>query len=177
MLFDIEKYIPVEEEAYLFDTNVWLYLYSPVTQYNYYIVEIFSRFMHKCLDCNSKIYVTSLIISEFYNTIMRIEYKSKHHDMYKREFRDTQALGDDIHSIIKYCILSKAQKLNDSFDEIDDNSFNGMYDFNDYYLVQLCKKHNIKIVTNDSDFKKFSKDVDIITLNSNYVESMNIIKE
>ena len=110
LIYDIEKFEPKANEAYLFDTNIWLYLYSRVTQYSYYIKEIFSEFMYKCVGVGAKIYVTSLIISEFYNTAMRIEYKTHQTDMYKKGFRNDQTLGDDLIGIIKYCILSKAEK-------------------------------------------------------------------
>ena len=76
--------------------------------------------------------------------------------------------------IIKYCILSKAEKLNDNFEEFTGDDFKASYDFNDYYIVQLCKSKGIKIVTNDSDFKFFSDDVDVITLDSNYVENIHV---
>lgn len=177
MLYDIEKFEPKAGEAYLFDTNIWLYLYSPVTQYSYYIKEIFSEFMYKCVGVGAKIYVTSLIVSEFYNTAMRIEYKAHQTDMYKKGFRNGQTLGDDLLGIIKYCILSKAEKLNDNFEDFTGDNFESSYDFNDYYMVQLCKSKGIKIVTNDSDFKFFSDDVDIITLDSNYVESVQIERD
>lgn len=171
MLYNIEKFEPKANEMYLFDANVWLYLYSPVTQYSYYIREIFSQFMYKCVEVGAKICVTSLIISEFYNTVMRIEYKAHNTDMYKRDFRNRQTLGYDLLGIIKYCILSKAEKINDDFDNFKCDDFSAEYDFNDYYIMKLCKSKNIKVVTNDADFKVFSKEVDVITLDSNYVEN------
>ena len=130
--------------------------------------------MYKCVGVGAKIYVTSLIISEFYNTAMRIEYKTHQTDMYKKGFRNDQTLGDDLIGIIKYCILSKAEKLSDNFEEFTGDDFESSYDFNDYYITQLCKSKGIKIVTNDSDFKFFSDAVDVITLDSNYVESVQV---
>lgn len=177
MLYDIEKFEPKANEAYLFDTNIWLYLYSPVTQYSYYIREIFSKFMYKCVGVGAKIYTTSLIMSEFYNTVMRIEYKTHQTDMYKKGFRNEQSLGNDLLGIMRYCILSKAEKLNDNFEDFTGEGFDSSYDFNDYYIVQLCKSKGIKIVTNDSDFKFFSDDVDVITLDSNYVESVQVERD
>ena len=37
-------------------------------------------------------------------------------------------------------------------------------DFNDSYYIELCKKENLKLVSNDSDFRIINEDIDLIIL-------------
>ena len=170
MVYNLESYTPKPGESFLFDTNIWIYLYSPVTSYHYALTDKFSSFMWKCIENRCNIYITSLILSEFYNTVLRIEFKNNTNKHFKNSFRNNQHLTEDISFIMEKCILEKAVKLDDSFSNIDLTGIKPEYDFNDYYLAKLCEKYNIKIVTNDTDFKQFSDIVDIIMLDCDYLK-------
>lgn len=170
MIYDLESYNPTLGESFLFDTNIWIYLYSPVTSCHYALSDAFSKFMWKCLNQDCTIYITSLILSEFYNTLLRIEYKNQNCKSYKGSFRAAQEITEEAMSIIENSIMCKVHKLDDSFVDINLNDIKPEYDFNDYYLVKLCQRNNIKIVTNDSDFKQFGDVLDIIMLDGNYVK-------
>lgn len=172
MIYNLETYKPALGESFLFDTNIWIYLYSPVSNCHYALSDAYNRFMWKCLAQECNIYITSLILSEFYNTLLRREFKNQHCKNYKESFRATQEITEEAMNIIENSIMCKVHKLDDSFVDIDLNDIKPEYDFNDYYLVKLCQKNNIKIVTNDSDFKQFEDLVDIIMLDSDYVKKV-----
>ena len=170
---NIVTYNPIEEDKFFFDANIWLYLFCPVGNYNSYTVKKYSDFFLKAIISKSKIYTSSMIISEFFNTYTRIEFNKKKSENpkiyknYKSDFRNTVEyieLSDGIIEIIKSKILKKAIKINDSFNKIDiDNILKSgsNFDFNDNYFLEICKKNKFKIVTHDKDF--LNSDVEIIT--------------
>ena len=172
---NIDTYNPSSEDKIFLDANVWLYLFCPIGNYRTEVVDTYNRFFGKMLQNKCKIYTTSMVLSEFFNTYTRIDFKIKKKENsliykdYKRDFRNTEyfnTLSNDICNIIKDKILKHSIRLSDSFDFIDminiltsDKNF----DYNDKYFAKLCEDNNIKILTNDKDFLNITNNIDIIT--------------
>ena len=76
MIIDIKKHNPSGSESYLLDTNIWLFLYCPIGNYKKDIISKYSSFYNKLLKAHSTLYTTSLILSEFINTYLRIDCSS-----------------------------------------------------------------------------------------------------
>jgi predicted nucleic acid-binding protein len=146
MIIDIKTYKPVNTDIYLFDTNIWLYLFCPLGQYNQLIIRNYSQFFNNVLKTSATIYFTSLVASEFINRYLHLEFyflQKKNPSKYKKfkdHFRGTQDYLNAsklIESTVKVKILKVSRKLDDNFSGIDlekvliemSNS-----DFNDEYL-------------------------------------------
>lgn len=165
-----------EGDKFLFDTNIWLYLYCPVGGYNQQLVNSYNNFYLDILKNKCDIYINSLILSEFFNSYCRIEFKIRRKQNpqlyrdYKRDFRNTseyESLSSDIIKIIEQKILKRALRISDNFEKLDMDDIliaSKSFDYNDKVIAKLCEEKNIKVVTNDSDFKKIGNKINIITM-------------
>lgn len=170
---NIESYIPKASDKFFFDNNIWMYLYCPIGSYNKYSVKIYSDFFDKILQSRATIFVSSLILSEFYNSYSRLDFniwKNNEKKDYKKDFRPTQRYietSEIIVNTIESRILGIAERIDDDFSSIQIDEINRKcndLDFNDSYYIELSKKCACKIVTNDRDFLKISDNVDVLTI-------------
>jgi len=165
----IDSYQPQDDDKFFFDTNIWMYLYCPIGNHKKKVIKKYSDFLKKILHAKSSIFISSLVLSEFFNAYTRLEFnilKSneplKYRD-YKKDFRETDAykkLAVDIKTTVRTRILKFTERLDDGFSDISlDELFDGIEksDFNDNYLLTLAANKNMKIVTNDCDFASIGK--------------------
>ncbi|MFQ5709447.1 MAG: type II toxin-antitoxin system VapC family toxin [bacterium] len=176
-IFDIRAYAPSSSEYFFFDTNIWMYLYCPLENYNKRTIQPYGQFLGKIIRAKSTIYISSLVLSEFYNAYLRLEFnlrRRKNPDRYsdfKRDFRRTgvcHSLLADITSAVKKQILKLAQRIDDDFSRINlGDLFQSIEksDFNDSYYATLAAKKEMAIVTNDRDFIFKGSNVRILTAN------------
>lgn len=162
---------------YFLDTNIWIFLFHPLGSYKSFQTKQYTKLLKDLLANQCKIIISSIILSEFFNTILRYEFnilKDKYPSTYKnfkKDFKGTKKYNSIINSlvnIIKSQILSIAIPISDNFDKINiDDIFKSLVkmDFNDNYIVELCSKKNIVLVTDDSDFNYSAKIIKIITAN------------
>ena len=170
---NINTYLPKASDNFFFDNNIWMYLYCPLGSYNSKIVQDYSNFFEKILNVGAKLYVSSLVLSEFYNSYSRLEFNiwkvGKGEKDYKKDFKPTDKFKETsklINMSIESRILGVAKRINDEFINmsIEDISLRcENLDFNDSYYVELAKKYNCKIVTNDRDFFTISDNIEIAT--------------
>lgn len=163
-------------DQFFFDTNVWLLLFGTVSNYQRNDQASYSSLLKELILRNKPIYITSMVISEFANVLLRHDFKqwSTTNGFNNQDFkRDFVGTNDYLNSVvtIKQLILSILSipnliKVSDSFHNIDTdiilNNF-GNVDFNDSYITQLATQNGYKIVTNDRDFQKLGNFIDIIT--------------
>ena len=150
-----------------------MYLYCPIGQYNENIVNVYSDFFGRALDVQSTIYVSSLIISEFYNSFIRLDFniwkKTQSLD-YKKDFRPTEQFQKTNQLVLRSIesrILGVSKRINEDFSTLSiENIIErvGLLDYNDSYYVELSKMYGLKIVTNDKDFDRISDDVTILSI-------------
>jgi hypothetical protein len=125
-----------------------------------------------------KILFSSLLSSEVVNAYLRNIclklYRIDKNDMtivfkdYRKSLRykkDVGMLVDDIVALKDYCYTT-----NDDFKEMDFfntiSDFVKDNDFNDYFYIKTCIKHECPIITHDGDFKNQS--VTVLTKNKSY---------
>ena len=174
---NIGGYTPKFTDTYFFDTNVWIYLFGPIANNRKREQKEYSNFYKLLIQGGKGIFVNSLVLSEFANTGLRIDFnlwkkeEQKFDADYKRDFVGTDRFKgtvDDIKQAIK-AILSKSERMTDNFNSISiANLFSefGKSDFNDAYYIELARMNDWKIVTHDADFfTDNSVNVDIITAN------------
>lgn len=169
-----------DSDSLLFDTNVWLNLFAPNNRGKQVSLNA-SNLYSTLLKNKSKVYITSSVVSEFFNSYSRIKFKEKQaidsnkYKDYKKDFRDTlefDDIADEILTIIEDELLNPRVtiKLNDDFENMDLNAILKNYesrniDYNDICNLEICKNNNIKMVTSDSDFIKSKPEIDIIYIN------------
>ncbi|WP_298148505.1 PIN domain-containing protein [Flavobacterium sp.] len=159
-----------------FDTNIWLLLYGTMANYQAKEQKIYTDFFQTLLQKATPIFLTSMVISEFANVILRRDFnqwisteKLSNKD-FKKDFVGTAKYEETI-SIIAVAV-NKILKLpnivivGDDFNAINKEAILENFklvDFNDSYYAELAYMNKYKVVTNDKDFIKMSSKIDIIS--------------
>jgi predicted nucleic acid-binding protein len=177
-IHNIESYRPSSNDVLFFDNNIWMYLYCPIGNYQKEKQQKYSTFFKYVCSAKSCIWINSLVLSEFCNAWLKIEFdnwKKKPENIgksnYKKDFVQSVAYKEVVQEI-KLTIpnlLKNTEKCSDNFNFIDFNlvlaSFENC-DFNDSYYLTLAHTNKWKIVTDDADFFNNSTlNVEIITAN------------
>ncbi len=161
--------------SYLFDTNVWLYIYGPVAGSRPDKQKIYSNLLNDILSRKATIYITSLNISEYINVVLNIGFRQwkRSNDYanadFKRDYRSTDdykaQLEDAIFQVQE--ILKVAEKRPDDFNaiNIDDvlQQMSKNADYNDSYMLKSCEYGGMKLVSDDGDFKAIDSRVILLT--------------
>lgn len=173
---DLKNYQIKMSDQFFFDTNVWLLLFGTVANYQKADQDTYSSFLKNIIQRQNPIYITSMIISEFANVLLRHDFKQWTNEKglvnqdFKRDFVGTTDYQSSVITI-KQLILSilnipNILRVSDSFHNIDMNNILdnfGIVDFNDSYIANLSNQNKYKVVTNDKDFQKLATNIDILT--------------
>lgn len=176
-IIDISAYTPLESDKFFFDANIWMYLYCPIGNYKKDVIDQYSSFLKKAYNARSSIFISSLVLSEFFNAWIGLDFnilkgsdRSKYADFKRKDFRSTESYKNSattIKTVVTKHILNIAKRTDDKFKNISfDELFKEieMSDFNDNYYLAMANCENFKIVTNDYDFvSSREKSVPILT--------------
>lgn len=175
-VIDIQKYQPRFNDILFFDNNVWMFLFCPLASYEKKKQRAYADLLKNAELSKAAIFINALVISEFCNQWLRIEFKSWSKNFpdtkdYKRDFIHTAVFKSavlDVKDALKK-ISDISERASDNFNAIDLRHLLlefGNSDFNDSYYLELAHLNKWKIVTDDADFfKNSSYDIDIITAN------------
>ena len=161
--------------AYLFDTNVWLFLYGPIAGTSSGKQKVYSELLNDVTSRGATVYTTALVLSEFINRYLRIAFESWKQQQkdgslqFKKDFRPTQEYRDQLalacFSVRE--ILKVAEKYPDNFNATDVprmlDRLSPACDYNDMYLVTSCEQGGFKMVSDDKDFEEVDSKVAFIT--------------
>ncbi len=176
---DIRKCEPKPGDVFFFDNNIWMFLYAPIISSHKKKQQIYSDFYQKILQNRATIITTPLVLSEFANAYINIEFRLwkktknssncsdiENSELRKRVYYKTpefKAVTDSIKSCIQ-TILKHADRVSDNFNAIEFSNvleYFGESDFNDSYYIELARYHHSlplpnrwKIVTDDADLFK-----------------------
>ena len=161
--------------SFLFDTNIWMFLFCPLGNYQQRQQESASNFLALTRRTGCEIVVTSLSLSEFTNAYLRLDFdlwkKELHNPQasYKRDYlltdryESTQMLVEDsVNQILGLCV-----RYSDNFNsiEIPDVLTNfRKVDFNDAYYSSICEEKNWILFTGDRDFEKVTANITVVTI-------------
>lgn len=179
-IIDISTYTPRESDKFFFDANIWMYLYCPIGNYQKDVINKYSSFLKKAYNAKSSIFISSLVLSEFFNTWIGLDFNilkgsdpSKYADFKRKDFRSTESYKNSattIKTVVTKDIMKIAKRTDDKFENILlDELFNEIEasDFNDNYYLTMANCENFKIVTNDYDFASSKEEsVPILTANN-----------
>lgn len=153
-----------------FDTNIWLYLYSPSNPSDYE-VNIYSEVFNRILKAQSQIYIDFVVVSEFINAYARIKWRfvGENYPSYK-EFRNNpffKMIASDIVAdakrVVGHCQVIKNGSTGVNINELLDDFTDGVTDFNDQLILEVCKRHSLTLITHDKDFN--TNEIPVITAN------------
>ncbi len=176
-IIDINSYIPSKTDNFIFDTNIWLYLFCPLGGYKALIIQKYENFLVKVIKANSSIFLTSLILSEFINRYVRLDFNIKNqihpgqYPDFKKDYYTSQDFLNTIKTVqatIRQQMVKIAKNIDDKFSNYNMTDIMNdidKVDFNDLCIEELASISKCKIVTDDKDFKITSKGVEILTSN------------
>lgn len=163
-------------DQFFFDTNVWLLLFGTVASFQANDQLQYTKLLEKLITRDSPIYITSMVISEFANVLLRRDFNqwiSNNNYVnkdFKRDFVGTKDYENSVEtisiSINKIFKLPNLVSVGDNFNAINKNKILQNFkivDFNDAYYTELAELNKYKIVTNDKDFQKLDSKIDILT--------------
>jgi|SRR5690606_17571847 len=154
-------------QSFFFDNNIWMFLFCPIASFNQKKQESISKFFEKIIDRNCSIIINGLILSEFSNAYLRLDFNLWKEEEklplanFKKDYFDTERAKRTrqlISITIKNKILKIAEKYPDSFNALNfDEIFNyyQVLDYNDAIIYNECKTKNWILVSDDNDFSMF----------------------
>ncbi len=173
--YKIKDYEVGPSEEFFFDTNVWMLIFAPLAGSKQDRQRKYSSLFRDILLRGATIWINSQVVAEFINANLRLEFKQWKEQKqlpladFKRDFRSTQEYTSALNyakSLISD-ILEKCQRYPDDFNTIDINaiisSMGTSCDYGDAIIIDLCKRRNYKLVTDDSDMIKVQYTFHVIT--------------
>ncbi len=178
-IIDICTYMPLENDKFFFDANIWMYLYCPIGNYKKDVINKYSSFLKKAYNAKSSIFISSLVLSEFFNAWIGLDFNilkgsdpSKYTNFKRKDFRSTKSYKNSattIKTVVTKDIMKITKRTDDKFENIIlDKLFNEIEasDFNDNYYLAMADLEKFKMVTNDYDFA-FSRKILVPILTAN----------
>lgn len=176
---NIENYKIGYTDQFFFDTNVWLLLFGNLANYKPKDQREYSKLFKESLQRDIPIFISSMVLSEFANVLLRIDFKqwktkfSEPKD-FKKDFGLTPEYKNSVQNtkgLLKSILeLPNIHLISDSFNGINKENILSDFDivdFNDAYIIELARSNNYKLVSNDKDFQKLDSKIEIITTQTN----------
>lgn len=166
------QYSPKESDTLVMDTNILIKILYPVN-YNGNL-KIYEEIYAKAIQNNVQMLISSIQISEFINTCIRLQfnlYRNGQDMDFKREYRNTDDYRNNMNAIleiVEHDILSNFVLIDDSFTSMSQKDlfvYGFSYDFNDAFLAELARINNALLITDDLDFANYGSKINIITDN------------
>ena len=167
----VSHYTFRKDEHLFLDTNIWLSVYGPAA-YTTPQSKVYSLALRKMREAQCIVFIDILVVSEFINGFARWEHKqradTKEFDF--KEYRKSSAFKPvareievNVKNILKQCSRISSDFMNIDMNQLLNEFKRGKADFNDQVIYEICKKNDLKLVTDDSDFRY--KDIAVLTAN------------
>ena len=174
--YKLKDFSPKGSHHIFLDANVLIYAFAPLANYKLNVQEQITRFLEVCKSVNTNLYVTSLVLSEVYNVLLKDDFDhwkklpaNAGKTSLKEHFRPTDAFKSSVTAInaVLKNILKLASPFPDDFHLLNKDRVFEMCkyaDFNDCYFLEIASRNNWLIFTRDSDIINHPmREVDIIT--------------
>ena len=169
---NLASYSFSEAETLLFDTNIWLYLFPAPSNRPPGYAHQYSSALKRIMQAKSHLALDAFVLSEYLNRYCRIEWKALHVTTYPdfKKFRQSSDCGPVSHNAAAFArkIIQLCSRYDHPFASCDvaqvlDEFESGRQDLNDGLLVETCRYHGWKLVTNDGDFTNGG--IEVLTTN------------
>ena len=157
---DAATYRFQEGEPILLDANIWLFLHPPAGGGGSGWAKEYGTVYKRLLAAKAQPVTDALVLSEYLNRYFRLEYEGG----WKDQFRDLKAfrqstyfkpLAEDaiaeVQGILARTAVQDTPLRSLNLKDILAGTEAGTIDFNDGVLVESCRHHGWKLLTNDSD--------------------------
>lgn len=160
------------EEKILMDANIWLYLFPAPNNPSYRYANQYSNAFKNLISAKAQPILDPIILSEYLNRYTRIEWEVSYKNQYPKykDFRNSpdfsvvaSAAVIFAKKILNFCMVHSIPANELDLSQTLTDFLTGNIDFNDAILVDICKKRNLKLMTNDSDFQYGG--IDVLTTN------------
>ena len=94
---NIENYKISYTDQFFFDTNVWLLLFGNLANYKPKDQQEYSKLFKESLQRDIPIFISSMILSEFANVLLRIDFKQ-----WKTKFSESKDFKKDFGTTLEY---------------------------------------------------------------------------
>ncbi len=159
--YDLSSYSFSSGEQILVDTNIWLYLFpAPADPSNRFATQYSTGFSN-LVSAKAQPVLDPIVLSEYLNRYIRIEWGGNYKSQYPKfkNFRNSFDFSAVVSSaeafakrIVSFCkihsIPANELDLNQALADFSTRKV----DFNDALLIDICKKRELKLMTNDGDF-------------------------
>lgn len=172
----IKGYQVKSGDLFFFDNNVWMFLFSPISNVNESQQRIYANLLREIRATQATIFINSLVVSEYINSSLRLNFGhwkdrvSKQGNLtpdYKLHYRPTDDFKTGLIAIYEEMkeILSISERRPDDFNALDLNSLftTKSMDFNDAYYANFCEKNSLILVTDDKDLQNTPLPIKILT--------------
>lgn len=160
-LSDVYK-INASDKVFI-DTNILIFLFSPsFVSSKRFQVDKYSSIVEKLVEKQCTLYINSLVIAEFINRCLRLDFEknfNKDGDKnYKKDYRPSPEYQETLKLVLKELkkFLKISTQINDYFESFDVLDTCNRYlesDFNDLIIADTVKKNDLKLLSDDGDFK------------------------
>lgn len=160
--YDLASYSFDTGEEILVDTNIWLYLFPAPGNPPQRFAQQYSAAFSRLVRAKAQPVLDPMVLSEYLNRYCRIEWEGNFKFRYPtfKDFRQSV----DFHAVVSAAqtfalkILSFCRVHSIPPNELNLNQAladfaSRLLDFNDAVLVDICRKRNLKLMTNDADFQ------------------------
>ena len=170
--YDLASYSFSSGEQILVDTNIWLYLFPAPRNPQQQFAKKYSGAFSRLLGAKAQPVLDPMVLSEYINRYFPIEWEGGYKSKYStfKSFRKSTDFGQVASAAQSFAlkIMGFCHVHSTCANELDINEAladlaSGQVDFNDALLVDICKKHNLKLMTNDADFQYGG--IDVLTTN------------
>jgi predicted nucleic acid-binding protein len=170
-MIDMSSTYKISAEDHVFvDTNILIFLFAPTfSNSKKYQVDKYSTIFKKLVEKKSTLYINATVISEFINKCLRLDFAINYNKDgskdYKQDYRPSPEYKATLKIVLKELkkVLRFTKAVNDdfeSFDLINQLTSNIESDFNDLIIADTVQKKNLKLLSDDGDFKQLGINTD-----------------
>lgn len=170
-VLDIQTHTFSADERIFLDANIWLLVYGP-SPASPRRTRIYSAAWSDICNKKCAVHIDMVVLSEFVYQYARMEQgQTGNGNIAFKDFRRSPAftpvaadITKAVKSILTYCIRLESGFVTLDIDNVLQQIETGTTDFNDQVIESICRKNNLTLITDDSDFPKNS--LNILTANN-----------
>lgn len=187
---DIRRDVPVSEDIFFVDTNVWYLLTYPKADLpelsrrsrpKEYQIEYYPKYLEVAADADAKLYCSGLSLSELAHNIERIECEIAHNQgfslkRFRRDYPDerTQVVAEIESSWAQVTSFAEVLPLEINADITEaalGRLSRELIDGYDLFILETMKAHGVtKVITDDGDYTTVPG-IQVFTANRNIINA------